>query len=74
MMLKKREAEAAVGSLHLDAWGYCSSVFGIIAGTACPEIAAWIWGRVVWAATRCQPSFARSRLIHDSESGAYKRR
>ena len=44
LMLKKREAEAAVGSLHLDAWGYCSSVFGIIAGTASPEIAAWDLG------------------------------
>jgi hypothetical protein len=33
---------AAVGSLHLDAWGILFFLFGIIAGTASPEIAAWI--------------------------------
>ncbi len=32
--------ETAVRSLHLDAWGVLFFIFGIIAGTASPEIAA----------------------------------
>jgi len=34
--------EEAVGSLHLDLWGVLFFILGIIAGTASPEIAAWI--------------------------------
>ena len=37
--------ETAVGSLHLDAWGALFFIFGIIAGTASPEIAA-VFGAV----------------------------
>ena len=40
--IEEQVREAAVGSLHLDVWGVLFFLFGIIAGTASQEIAAWI--------------------------------
>ncbi len=43
--IEEQLKETAVGSLHLDAWGVLFFIFGIIAGTASPEIAA-VFGAV----------------------------
>ncbi|HWY80808.1 MAG TPA: hypothetical protein VNY10_02510 [Roseiarcus sp.] len=42
--IKEQLKETAVGSIHLDVWGVVFVVSGIVAGTASPEIAAWVGG------------------------------
>jgi hypothetical protein len=42
--IKEQLKETAVGSIHLDVWGVVFLVSGIVAGTASPEIAAWVGG------------------------------